>query len=225
MNHYRVKSLVPFTGANQIKTMHAVLSHFFESCLDGWHKGDQYPNFKIVEICRNELYLTSDLSFNCNAFNYVFSGKDGAIIKNVVEPEFLAEQTSNLFSKDDTVRVDGAMSLLKNVKGANGKRSKISYVRSEYERTGFVKNIDEFCGKLEQLTGIDINKASLKVSPIYVDRTIVSNKKQINSAFGISFVGRVNNQHKSNSLLYTSVGNDRGYGFGALNIAKAPNHE
>lgn len=210
--HINTKSKDGFCGSNGLKTTHAVISHMFEQCLLSWKKGQGYPDFKICGVSNATMLITTPAALLEKEFSIVYNNENSTtrvVIRRIDEGEIYN------FSLNDKVVAYGTLSMYKNIV-MNGKRSKRSFVRSEYSK--LILDKEEFYKTIEQRTGI--SPTEISVEPLYVDKDAVPGNKTINSAFNISIIGHVNDASKTNTLAYRSIGQDIGYGFGALHVGK-----
>lgn len=197
------------SGENGIKVLHAVLTNTFEKCINLWKKGDQYPSFKICKIMDNKIIISTDREMNALSFNFTH----GHNLNTTVFIKKIDNIPPYNFKNNQKVIAFGRLSMYKNYQNEN-KRKKIALVRNCYKN----KLLDEnnFTSIIKEKTGID--PIDIAVEPVYIDKDAVPNNKRINSAFDISIIGIVTDQNITNSLNYTSVGQDTGYGFGSLDI-------
>lgn len=213
--HYTYKISIEsengFLGKLGIKVLHSVLSNTFEQCLVNWKKGQQYPAFKIFHVSKNNIYMSISRELSAKCFSFVHG--TGYSTKVCVEQEVIGQEYN--FNTNDRVMSFGKLSMYKNQK-MGGKRKKTALVRSSY--TNMFLNKDEFYSIIKERTGI--NPVDIVVEPIYINKNLVPNGKEINSAFYISIIGTVEDYNITNLLSCTSIGQDVGYGFGALDVRK-----
>jgi hypothetical protein len=207
--HVNVESNYSFDGSHAFKLIHSTLTYLFENCLTKWKKGDQYPEFKLLKIMKKSFIISTKSILICSNFSYSYGHNN---INNVFVKRCQQIEKYD-FNQNDLVCVEGLLSMYKHI----GKGKKKALVRKKYSPK-FVEDIDQFKNLIQEKTGVFPDTLSLQ--PVYIDKNQISNNKQINSAFVINFTGKVVDPEKVLSLSYRSVGNDIGYGFGALQVKK-----
>lgn len=216
-NIYKVTSKVPVSGKSSLKTLHAVLSHLFEQTIEGWEKGKAYPNFKIIESAPNIILVATDKRLFEKEFSYAFGDKVNTVVVSLLKTVGI----ESCFSASDRVLVRGSLSMFERKRNQNGKNCKRVWVWSNYD--GLIRDKGSFLKKLEEMTGIVPDPNEVFVEPFYIHKSMTPNNKIIDSAFDISFLGTIKEPEKVLRLEFSSVGQNKSYGFGGLSVKKVNN--